>query len=401
LSSALTPRQATESILARLPRLGLELRPLRQCVGRILRQDVQAERDNPPFDRVCMDGVAIASMAFADGLRQFRLQATQAAGAVPLALASPADAIEVMTGAVMPRGTDCVVPLEEYALTGSTLVMGNDASAEPWRNVQRRGCDSRPGVPMLTAGMRLGAAEVAVVASAGLAQVQVSCQPRLMVVSTGDELIEPGAPIAAHQVRRSNAYAVAAALQAHGFEFVHDDHLRDDEVLMRRRLGEHLETHDVLVLSGGISKGRFDYVPGALKHLGVQEIFTQVAQRPGRPMWFGIGPRGQAVFGLPGNPVSTLICLVRYVLPALSVTMGARVVPVERVAFAAPMSGRRMTYFMPVALVAGATMPGLVSAHPPQGSGDFLALAGTDGFAELAPQPEGYAAGLNADFYRW
>ena len=374
---------------------------LRQCAGRILRQSVLAERDNPPFDRVCMDGVAIASSAFGTGLRTFGLQGTQAAGALPLSLAAPQSAIEVMTGAVMPFGTDCVIPLEEYDLASGVLTMKAEASAEPLRNVQKRGSDSQPGVPMLTSGMNLGAAEIAVVASSGLAAVDVSRQPRISVISTGDELIEPGEPIADHQVRRSNAYAVAAALQLHGFTQVDDEHLRDDEALMHRRLGVLLEQHDALVLSGGISKGRFDFVPATLKALGVEEVFCQVAQRPGRPMWFGVGPRGQLVFGLPGNPVSTLICLIRFVLPALRAAMLCQVAAQERVAIDHAMSGRKMTYFMPVALRSAAASPGLATAKPPQGSGDFLALAGTDGFAELAPRPEGYPAGYAADFYRW
>jgi molybdopterin molybdotransferase len=254
---------------------------------------------------------------------------------------------------------------------------------------------------MLTPGMRLGAAELAVVASAGLAQVLVGPQPRISVISTGDELIEPGQPIADHQVRRSNAYGVAAALQLHGCTDVIDEHLRDDEALLRQRLGASLESRDVLVLSGGVSKGKFEFVPAALKSLGVEEVFYQVAQRPGRPLWFGIGPRGQLVFGLPGNPVSTLVCLVRYVLPALRAATGQATVKPERLAIATAMSGRKMTYFMPVALLRtgeGATQG---QPHAPQGSGDFLALAGTDGFVELPPEPEGYPAGFVADLYRW
>ncbi len=132
--------------------------------------------------------------------------------------------------------------------------MNADATASAWRNVQRRGSDSAPGVPMLLPGVRLGAAEIAIVASAGMAAVQTSRQPRVRVVSTGDELVEPGEPIADHQVRRSNAHAVTAALREHGFTEVADDHLRDEESLMRRRLGEHLATSDVIVLSGGVSK---------------------------------------------------------------------------------------------------------------------------------------------------
>lgn len=381
--------------------LAAETRSLRDCHGRILRQDVYAERDNPPFDRVCMDGVAIASSAFAAGSRSFRVQATQAAGDVPLTLAATEAAIEVMTGTVLPHGTDSVIPLEEYDLVAGALTLKPEATAEPWRNIQRRGSDSQPGVAMLTAGMRLGAAEAAVVASAGLAEVQVSRQPRVTVVSTGDELIEPGQPIADHQIRRSNAYGVSAALQLNGFGSVTDAHLPDNEALMHSRLGEILASNDVLVLSGGVSKGKFDFVPTVLKALGVEEVFYQVAQRPGRPMWFGVGPGGQLVFGLPGNPVSTLICLMRYVLPALRASMLWQPGAIERVALAEAAGGRKMTYFMPVTQMRTATALGLVSIRPPSGSGDFLALAGTDGFVELPPQPEGYPAGFVADFYRW
>lgn len=360
-----------------------------------------AERDNPPFDRVCMDGVAIASGAVAAGQRRFTVQGTQAAGALPLALGAPDRAIEAMTGAVLPPGADCVIPLEEYELADGVLTLRPEALAEPWRNVQRRGADSRPGIPMLRRGMRLGAAEVAVVASAGLAEVAVSRQPRVMVVSTGDELVEPGLPIADHQVRRSNAYGVSAALRLHGFEAVRDQHLRDDEASMRQHLGEILQTHDVLVLSGGVSKGKFDFVPVALRALGVQEVFSQVAQRPGRPLWFGVGERGQLVFGLPGNPVATQICLVRFVLPALRAAMGQAAAPALRVKTTAAMGGRKMTYFMPVALVPADDGAAAARPCPPNGSGDFLALAGTDGFVELPPRPEGYPPGFVADFHPW
>jgi molybdopterin molybdotransferase len=374
---------------------------LRDGAGRILRQEVQAERDNPPFDRVCMDGVAVAGSAVSGGTRSFRLQGTQAAGALPMTLAGASSAIEVMTGAVLPAGTDCVIPLEEYDLADGQLTLKPEATAEPWRNVQRRGSDSAPGVPMLTTGMRLGAAELAVVASAGIAGVVVSRQPRIAVISTGDELIEPGEAIADHQVRRSNAYAVVAALQLRGFTEVTDQHLRDDEALMRTQLGALLETRDVLVLSGGVSKGKFDFVPSALKALGVEEVFYQVAQRPGRPMWFGVGPRGQLVFGLPGNPVSTLVCLLRYVLPALRGAMAETRREPERVAVTQAMGGRKMTYFMPVSLLTEGQQATRAIPRQPQGSGDFLALAGTDGFIELPPMPDGYSAGFVADFHRW
>jgi molybdopterin molybdotransferase len=393
---------AREAIDARLTRLPAESRPLNECIGRTLREDIYAERDNPPFDRVCMDGIAIRSDALVRGQRHFTIQATQPAGAPALTLSSPAGAIEVMTGAITPRGTDCVIPLEEYDLVGGTVSLKDTASGEPYRNVQRRGSDSQLGVPMLRIGMRLGAPEIGVVASAGRAAISVSKQPKFTVISTGDELVEPGQPIEEHQVRRSNAYAVTGALRKHGFEHVSNDHIVDSEEALRERLVRHLAEQDVLILSGGVSKGKFDLVPKALKSLDVEEVFCQVAQRPGLPMWFGVGPSGQAVFGLPGNPVATLMCLMRYVVPAINAAMGACEQTTETVILAAPIKrGRPTTSFVPVSIQY--SRRGLYSAMPriPNGSGDFLALAGTDGFVELPPQADAYPEGFVADLYRW
>jgi molybdopterin molybdotransferase len=397
----LDPAAAAAVIAAWMPRVGTEARPLRSAIGAILREEVMPERENPPFDRVCMDGIAICSVGATGGRREFHMQGTVAAGAVPPPLADPAHALEVMTGAVLPPGTDCVVPLEEYLLAGGQLTLAANCLVKPWRNIQRRGEDSRPGVPMLHVGQRLGPAELAVVASAGLASVQVSSDIRVAVVSTGDELVEPGLPIAGHQVRRSNAYAIVAALQAHGGVHVVDEHLPDDEARTRERLGELLAAHDVLVLSGGVSKGRFDFVPSALRQLGVTEQFHEVAQRPGRPLWFGSAPGGQVVFGLPGNPVAALACLVRFVLPALDLAAGAIPNPPERIALADAIEGRRMTTFLPVKVSTAGGIASIAIPRPPNGSGDFLALAGTTGFVELPPRPEGYPAGFTAELYRW
>jgi len=398
----LTPAMAQAAIRAALPSFPAETRSLEQCIGRTLREDIYAERDNPPFDRVCMDGIAIDSQAMGRGVRRYTIQATQAAGVPALELAGADNAVEVMTGAIMPRGTDCVIPLEEYEESGGVVSLKANATGVPYRNVQRRGEDSLPGIPMLTAGTRLGAPEIATVASAGRASVHVSRQPRFMVISTGDELVEPGQPIAAHQVRRSNAYAVVAALRERGFEEVGNDHILDDEAMLQERLNRHLATRDVLILSGGVSKGKFDLVPKVLKQLGVREVFYQVAQRPGMPMWFGTGPAGQAVFGLPGNPVSTLICLIRYVVPAMDAAMDARPAPLERIVLAGQVKVSKLaTYFLPVAV--SYEESGRVSAipRPPNGPGDFLALTGTDGFVELPPQSGGFPDGFVATLYRW
>src|SRR6516164_6690914 len=289
-STLITPRLAEEAIYSRLTCLPIESLPLTQCVGGTLRENIYAERDHPPFDRVAMDGFAVDSEALRRGQRRFRIQGIQPAGSPPLKLASGNDAIEVMTGAILPVGCDNVIPIEQLDVAEGFAALNTVVVSSPFHNVHRRGTDGRQGLLLLEAGTLLRAPEIAVAASAGMARVRVSSQPAIVVVSTGDELIEPGDPIADFQVRRSNAYAVAATFRRRGFARVGDDHVRDDEHLLRERLSMHLTTHEVVVLSGGVSMGKFDLVPKVLKQLGVQEVFHNVAQRPGRPMWFGIGP---------------------------------------------------------------------------------------------------------------
>jgi len=363
---------------------------------------VYAERDQPPFDRVSMDGVAVDSNAVLRGVRRFRIQGIQAAGAPPLKLAAGEDAIEVMTGAILPLGSDCVIPVEQLEVADGFASLAAGVVGAPYVNVHRRGSDSRQGDLLLASGTLLRAPEIAVAASAGMARVRVSSQPAVMIVSTGDELVEPGDPIADYQVRRSNSYAVAATLRKRGLVRIGDDHVPDDEDLLHERLALHLTTHEVVVLSGGVSMGKYDFVPKALMRLGVQEVFHNIAQRPGKPMWFGIGPRGQAVFGLPGNPVSTLVCLIRYVIPAIAEAMGTKRAPPERLALAAPVAFKpALAYFLPVVIEHDDWGRPWANPRPPNGSGDFLSLAGTDGFVELPPGPNTYPKGFVSSVYRW
>jgi molybdopterin molybdotransferase len=398
----ITPRLAEEAIYSRLTCLPIESLPLAQCVGGTLRENVYAERDTPPYDRVTMDGVAVDSALLRTGSRRFSIQGTQAAGEPPLRLARGENAIEVMTGAVLPLAADCVIPVEQYDVADGFISLKSAVTSTAFHNVHRRGSDSRQGMLLLSSGTLLRAPEIAVAASAGMARVRVSSQPAVMVISTGDELVEPGDPIADYQVRRSNAYAVAATLRRRGFGRVGDDHVPDDETMLRDRLSLHLTTHEVLILSGGVSMGKFDLVPRVLMQLGVAEVFHNVAQRPGKPMWFGIGPQGQAVFGLPGNPVSTLVCLIRYVIPAMAEAMGTRRPSPERLALAAPVTfNPPLTYFLPVAIQHDDWGRPWAEPRPPNGSGDFVSLAGTDGFVELPPGPNTYPRGFVTSVYRW
>ena len=401
MQSLPTPAEAEALIRRRVQPLPLESRPLAALAGAALAQSVRAERDQPPFDRVTMDGIAIASEAWRAGQRRFRIAGTQAAGQRPQPL--PPDAcLEVMTGAALPPGSDCVIPVERLSVADGWAQVQPDFVAEPFGNVHTRGLDCREGDLLLARGTRLGAPELAVLASAGLPRANVRAEPRVLIVATGDELVEPGEPIEDWQVRSSNSHALRGALALRGYHRVAEDHLPDDPQVLRERLATHLATHDVLVLSGGVSMGRYDHVPRALRDIGVTEVLHRVAQRPGKPLWFGVGPEGQAVFGLPGNPVSALVCLVRYVVPGLEAASGLAARAPEPVTLGAPF---RVTpalwYFLPVQLGSSPTLGTVALPRPTRGSGDFVSLLGTDGFVELQPGPAEYAAGHVAALYRW
>lgn len=398
----LDPQAAEELIGANLTCLPIESLPVGQCAGAILRENVYAERDQPPFDRVAMDGVALVAAQVTSGRRRFRLQGIQAAGDAPALLASPEHCIEVMTGAMLPEGCDAVVPVESLSRSSDFIEISPGTAPPAWDNVHRRASDQRQGALLLRVGETLNAPEIAVAAGAGMARVRVSSQPAIAVISTGNELVEPGDPIEPHQIRRSNAYGIVASLRRRGFQRVADDHIPDDAHQLHERLRRHLMTHEVLILSGGVSMGRFDLVPKVLAELGVRCLLHGISQRPGKPMWYGTSGEGHSVFALPGNPVSTLVCLARYVVPALYRAMGMPPAPPERVALSAPLAWQsKLTGFIPVRVHHDDWARPWGTPCPTNGSGDFIALAGTDGFLELPPGPTEFPRGHIARLFRW
>jgi molybdopterin molybdotransferase len=244
--------------------------------------------------------------------------------------------------------------------------------------------------------------EIAIAASAGRAELQVGRLPRIAIVSTGDELIDPGHPIAAHQVRRSNPFALAAALARRGFTDIVLRHVPDERPVIDAVLAAELQVRDVILLSGGVSAGQFDFVPQALEAQGVRKLFHKVEQRPGRPLWFGLGPAGQLVFGLPGNPVSVLVCAARYVVAALERMTGLNPEPVAHAALADDVRfNPRLAYFLPVRLEYDASGRLLARPAPTGGSGDFIRLSGSGGFVELPPGPVELERGTVAPLYYW
>ena len=401
----LTPAEAEKLILENLTPFHSEDCPLASALGRVLRADLCADRDLPPFDRVTMDGYALRSVELAAGKRTFRIEVTQAAGMRPFKLGAAADAcIEIMTGAVLPEGADCVVPYEETtAGAGGTMtVSSRTAQFAAGASVHRRGSDHRAGDVIVPAGTRLTSREIAVAAACGYGVLTVSQSPKIAVVATGDELVEVDAPVAPHQIRRSNDHALRAALVSAGYPKVELFHLRDVPHEIEHLLWHIIAEFDVVLVMGGVSKGKFDHVPAELDRQGVKKIFQGVAQRPGKPFWFGMSMRQTPVFALPGNPVSSYICLHRYVLPALNRASGLGSSALRLVALAVPVTFRpRLTYFLPVRLASGPHAELVAMPCPGNTSGDFAGLVGTDGFIELPSEQTEFPAGTLAPFQAW
>ncbi len=399
-----TPKDAEKIILDSVVPFHREDCPLANAHGRVLRADLTADRDLPPYDRVMLDGFALRASTLAAGGRLFRVEGLQAAGMRAFKLGEGDDAcIEVMTGAVLPDGADCVVPYEEAKRDGSKILVTEEAAQFSAGNaIHRRGSDHHAGDVIVPSGMRLSGREIAVAAACGHKVVTVTQQPKIAVVSTGDELVEIDMPVAAHQVRRSNDYALRAALVSAGYASVSRFHLRDVPHEMEHLLWHIIAEYDAVIVVGGVSKGKFDFVPTELERQEVKKRLHGVAQKPGKPMWFGVGPRHTLVFALPGNPVSCYTCLHRYVLPALAVASGLTPPPRPSAVLAEAVTFKpRMTYFLPVRVASGSRAELRAKPEATNTSGDFAGLLGTDGFVELPAEPSEFPIGTIVPFWAW
>jgi molybdopterin molybdotransferase len=381
--------------------------PLEKCQGRILRQSLHADRELPPFDRVMLDGYALRSDAISKCDQGFRVTGIVAAGAPPACLPDEVDAcIEVMTGAVLPGGADCVVPYERTQRFGDRMRL-EPTEAEtrtygPRHGVHRRGSDHKAGALLVRGGIRLSGREMAVAAACGYAALSVARQPRIALLTTGDELVAVGETPEPWQLRRSNDLALEAALQASGFRRTTRHHARDDRQELLASLGALLSANEVVLVTGGVSLGKYDFIPSLLAELGVEQVFHGVAQRPGKPLYFGIQKNGTLVFGLPGNPVSAFTCLHRYVLPALEQAIGLP--PEEPALLSLERAFPRdacFTSYIPARRMAGADGTLHAVPMPANTSGDFSRLVDTDGFLEVAAGTGELPAGTLVPFCPW
>jgi molybdopterin molybdotransferase len=393
---------ADELIRAHMPAYPAVRLPLADTQGAILREPVRAERDQPPFDRVTMDGIAVRARALANGIRRFRVVGVQGAGEAAVALGEDGHCVEIMTGAMLPADADTIIPVERIDPDGADVVLEDGYQPEPGQFVHRRGTDHAADQVMMEPGIVIGAAEMAALTICGQAEIEVSRWPDIAIISTGDELVDVGEPLEPFQIRSSNDRTIAAALDALGCTTARRSRLPDEPDELRRAIGRLHANNDVLILSGGVSMGKYDYVPQIMEELGAELVFHKILQRPGLPMWFGVSATGKPVFALPGNPVSTLVCAVRYVIPAIRAAMGmaprvqTRLRLAEAVHFEADL-----TCFMPVKLDYTERGEALAVPKPTNTSGDFVSLAGTDGFVALERGRDEFPAGHPVAFYAW
>ena len=309
--------EALAFVLNSTQNFGIEEIPFIKSVGRILKEEIVADRDFPPFNRVAMDGIAIDHNQFSSRLRSnrhlsFEIEGIQAAGSAQITLKNKENCIEVMTGAVLPKNANTVIRYEDVTIENGFATINIDAINEH-QNVHQKGKDGKVDDVLITENTKISAAEIGVLATVGKSFVKVAKQPKVMIISTGDELVGVDEIPLEHQIRRSNVFTLISLLERLNIPS-ETDHITDDKPVLKSKIKTYLQEYDVLLFSGAVSKGKFDFLPEVFEELGIEKLFHKVAQRPGKPFWFGKTTNCN-VFGFPGNPISTFVNCLAYFYP--------------------------------------------------------------------------------------
>lgn len=379
---------ALELILSQSLPKEAELVELKDALGKVMAQPVLADRDAPPFDRVTMDGIALQADALANNAG-FTIENIQPAGAEKIRLTNRDGCIEVMTGAILPENTDCVIPYEKIEIKAG-VAYPFSVDHPKGGNIHFKGTDAKKGFTLLREGIMVSPSVAGVLATVGMAKVKIQKAPKVAVCSTGDELVDIQEQPLPHQIRKSNAAMLEAALLDLGLQ-ADVFHLADDKEAMTAQLAPMIKDYAVLLFSGAVSKGKYDFLPAVLEGLGMEKIIHGVAQRPGKPFLFGTFPE-TLVFGFPGNPASTLVCFHSYFKPWLRQHLG--LLPTQHTAILDRdiVFDKPLTYHLLVSLT---VENGNLTARPVDnsGSGDLVHLAQTDAILSLPPERERFQAG--------
>lgn len=357
-----------------------------KALGHILAEDLVADRNFPPFDRVTMDGIAIDFAAFKNGRRKFKIQEMQAAGDEQKTLSSEQNCIEIMTGGVLPKNTDTVIRYEDVEIQDGIAEILVDL--KQGQNIHKEGQDKKQGELVLKQGTKINASHIALAASLGKEFLNVFVLPKIAIISSGDELVDITEQPLPHQIRKSNVFAIETILKKVDAEITHF-HIADDLENSIEKIKELLKEFSVLIFSGGVSMGKKDFIPEALSRNNVMEVFHKISQKPGKPMWFGKTDKN-LVFALPGNPVSTYLCTLRYVLPFLEKCLGTNKEDFQKVILGENIVFKpKLSYFLQIKIK---NENGALFAFPLKhnGSGDFISLIDADGFVELPNSENDY-----------
>ncbi len=390
----ISAKEALKTVLNSAQDFGVEEIPFLKSVGSILKEEIFADRDFPPFNRVSMDGIVIDYTSFKNGQRAFKIEGIQAAGSEQITLLNVENCIEVMTGAVLPNNANTVIRYEDVKIDNGFATITID-TINKGQNIHTRGRDSKSGALLIQKNTIISAAEIGVLATVGNSVVKVVKQPKVMIVSTGDELVGVAETPLAHQIRRSNVFTLVSLLKRLHIPS-ETDHITDDKPILKSKIATYLKEYDVLLFSGAVSKGKYDFLPEVFEELGLEKRFHKVAQRPGKPFWFGysaasiISNKGgnvnrdkkTIVFGFPGNPISTFVNCLAYFYPWYYKSVGLEVAE-ETAILAEDINFKpNLAYFLQVKLV---SENGLLMAYPitGNGSGDLASLVKADAFIQV------------------
>jgi len=393
----ITSEEAKHIILNSTQEFGVEEIPFIKSVGRILKETIVADRDFPPFNRVSMDGIAIDFKAFQKGQRAFKVEGIQPAGSAQISLQNSENCIEVMTGAVLPKNTNAVIRYEDVEIKNDVArIIINEVF--DFQNIHEKGKDRKVGETLIEKNTIISAAEIGVFATVGKSTIKVAKQPKIMILSTGDELVSVNDKPEEHQIRRSNVFTLVAALEHLKIES-ETSHITDDKPILRQKIAQFLNDYDVLLCSGAVSKGKFDFLPEVFDELGVEKRFHRVAQRPGKPFWMG-ETKSCKVFAFPGNPISTFVNCLAYFYSWYYKSVGVKTKEETAILTEDVTFKPNLTYFLQVKL---SHKFGHILATPIKGngSGDLASLVNADAFIQLPNDKTEFKTGENYPIIRY